>query len=274
MPIIQNIARKQGRINPSPGSQTVNQGRRVFPKELYTGADVGDVLNPGNPAYLTAVGQNYSNRTSSTGGSKNPVGNFLSTATQPYYPPITVVGQVGQVLQQATPEVMPHEKGSFFPKKNLNVQPVRQSGGVSPTSDSAFHPAVNVKNRPMRFPAHAGERTSAESFGSTHTLVAGGSNMDVSGSRWSRIKRSAAEAPIPTYPVPQTAQQAVGQNGWISSRSRKPVIYQQHVGGGGFPSPYIPRSRPQTWIDQQSGVLPTSRPNTFPVKVGCQKGCK
>jgi hypothetical protein len=279
MPIVQNIPRKQGRIQPSPKSQTVNTGRRVFPAENYPGADVGDVVNPGNPNYLTLAGKNFS-VVSSTGGAKSPTSGQLSTASQVLLPPMAVSGQVGVVPQHKLKEVQPHEHGTFFADKGLNTTATRQSGGVSPTSDSAFHPVKGMVNRPRRYPTMAGERTSAESFGSMHTLSAK-ANHDVGGSRWSQIKRGAAEAPVPNFDEPNNAVAVLGPgNTWIGSRSKKLVNKAIHVGGGGFKSPFSPRNRPapfvtQHIIHQRFGVQPNEVSAPFPIKQkGCTKGCK
>jgi hypothetical protein len=279
MPLIQNIPRKEGRITPRSTSASWKRGMQIFPQRTIRPANVGDVANPGNPGYLSAVGLDYNNQTSKTGGATNPLGTQHNIGTQGYVKPLYTVGSVGVTSQMKNvTEVQPHEKGTFFAsQKPLNTTKVRQSGGVSKTSDSAFHPKLPPVNRPRRYPTPAGERTQAESFGSTHTLSAK-PEMDIGGSRWSRIKKSASDAPTPYTTVPQTARQAVGGGGYIQSTSRAPVQNQSHIGGGGFGSKYAPLSRPVPWRVQQtnlySGGGPLATQAPFPQKLGCKKGCK
>jgi hypothetical protein len=276
VPIVQNIPRKQGTIQQRPTTPVSKRGNTVFPPNYTTPANVGDVLNPGNPSYLTAVGKDYNNQISSTGGATNPTATQRDTATQGYVPILQQVGQASIVYQKQTPEVQPHEKGTFFAPRYLNETKSRQSGGVSPTSDSAFHPVQPPANRPQRHPARAGERTSANSFTSKQTLSAKPQN-DMTGSRWGVIKRSAAESPVPSnLTVPQTARQAVGSS-WIQSVSRAPVQNQSHVGGGGFGSKWSPPGRPLPAILNQTPNYahggPAASVPTFPQKLGCKKGC-
>jgi hypothetical protein len=281
MPIVQNVPRKQGKIQQRPTAPVSKRGTRVFPPNFsQASSNVGDVTNPGNPPDLTANALDYNNRVSTTGGATNPTGTQRDTATQGYYPPMVPNGTVGNVPQQESTNVQPHEKGTFFAsQKPLNVTKVRQSGGVAPNSDSAFHPVVASINRPRRYPTPSGERTSAESFGSMHTL-SGDKHSDVGGSRWSRIKRSASDAPLPVQDnmIPQTARQSVGKGGWIESTSRAPVQNQSHIGGGGFGSQWTPINRPAPWrpvqTERRTQAVALGAPPPFPQKLGCKKGCK
>lgn len=267
MGLVQNIPRKQGRIFTGP---IASLPIAVFGPKGQPGSDVGSTVNESDPTVYKAAGDSY-NQVSSTGGNKNPVGNSHNTATQRYIPQLSTMGQTQAVPQNDVPEVAPHEKGSFFSKQFQKVAATRVSGGVDKQSNTPFHPKKTPTTRPRRYPTPSGDRTQAESFSSSHTLMSK-ANHDLDGSRWSIIKHGAADGFVSST---DSGAQPVGQNvgsgltGTASTanieNSADAVAGNAHSG-----SPDVIK-----WVPNPRGSQPSERGTTFPVKQNCvQKGCR
>lgn len=283
MPIAQNIPRKQGLIFSHPKKSSVNT--RVFGFRGNAGANVGDVVNPGNPKMYSDAGVDYNSGISHTGGAKNPVGNHSNTATQLDVPQLSTVGQTTVMPQAQVPEVQPHEKGTFFSPvtSSRKANPQRQSGGVDANADTPFHPAQPVKpDRQKRYPAKAGERTTAASFGTQHTLAGGTGNSQgitahgggtiIGQSRWGTLKRGAAESPVLHHgtlagPSTRGIPVASGTTGTTSTGSSKNphvrVASNAHSG-----SPFV-----VAWVPNKRGEQPNEKGVTFPLRQSCKNGC-
>lgn len=261
MAIVQNIPRKQGRINNYPHG---NATARIFGNTGQPGGDVA--LTDAIPDSTVSSGAR--SVISSTGAfSDNPVGNMQNTATQRYVRQRSLVGQVQQVPQYEVTEVAPHEHGSFFSPQIQKQATVRRQGGVTPDSNTPFHPSKTPITRPRRYPATAGERTNEESFLSSNTLSAK-SNHDVAGSRWAVVKRGVlGDTSIPDgTDQPSGIPVGSGNSGTASTATaataNTSVVDNAHAG-----SPDV-----APWIPQLRRGQPNERGNTFPLKQPCSKG--
>jgi hypothetical protein len=277
LPIVQNIARKQGTINQAPFKKKISSA--VFGPRGNAGANVGDVTNPGNPAAYTMAGVDYNSGISTTGGAKNPVGNHSNTATQLDMPALVPNDTTTLVLQHEAVDVQPNERGKFFQPQSSKSNPMRVSGGVDPNSNTPFHPKMMAKStRQRRYPNKAGERTKAASFNTQHTLAgastnAGAGSTFIGASRWGTVKRGAAEAPIihgGTLASPSSGGMAVasGTTGITSTghrgKAKVTVNNNAHPFGQGYPG----------WIPNKRGVQPNEKGNTNPIQLGCKSGCR
>jgi hypothetical protein len=204
MGIVQNIPRKQGRLQVRPDFDQKKPA--IFGPGNKPGDTVGHITNPSDP--LVYLQSNDSYATLRTQSNKNPVGTMINTATQRTIAPMAPVG-TGNLVRpigagsEDFAEVAPHEHGSFFSPKVAKTAPVRTSGGVNKATDTPFHPVKGVQSyRPRRSPAKAGERTLQESFDSTKHLT-GNPLQDAtvsavissggSTSKWGGVKVSAAD---------------------------------------------------------------------------------
>lgn len=287
MPIVQNIARKQGTITQRPNKPKVTN--TIFGPRGQAGANVGDVTNPGNPAYLTLAGVDYNSRLSKSSTSAvNPVGNHSDTATQLYYPPLVPNATTDVVTQDKAKDVQPHEKGSFFSKNPVKRQAQRVSGGVDPNSNTPFHPKTAVITRPVRRPLQPGERKSEPSFLSTQTPLRGVANITLtkqgasipvntrmSAGRWTEdhTKISASDHPVATrstlaspHSGNQVASGTTGNSSTGKGLVNTSVVNNQHSGVSGSTVAWIPQAR---------GVQPNEKGNTNPLPQPCRglKGC-
>lgn len=260
MGIIQNIPRKNGRINNYPPGAP---GSRVFGN---VGAP-GDLVTTTDAIPDATVASSARSVVSSTGGyAANPVGGMQNTATQRYVKQLSSVGQVSLRPQYDVPEVGLHEHGSFFSPQIQKTKTVRQQGGVAPDTNTPFHPSKTPVTRPRRYPATAGERTNADSFSSDQTLM-GKPENDLTGSRWAVIKRDAAHAPASDgTDQPSGIPVGSGTTGTASTATlataNTPVSSNAHQG-----SPNV-----APWIPQIRRGQPNERGNTFPIKQPCQRG--
>jgi hypothetical protein len=277
MPIVQNIARKNSRLSPTETATQYRPATNIFGRNQLPSSNVGDAVPTVFTSKRIPGTVDYNNSVSSTGGNVNPLGKNLAVATMNVTAHTCPVGQVGSVPQSQVPEVGLHEHGTFFATQHgQNVTPQRMSGGVSPDTNTPFHPVKSQQsiNRPKRHPTPAGERTNAASFTSTNTLMG---NSTVRGSRWAVIKRGAADTPV-MEPVTQVVNGIpLGNNGQRTSTglpmTNPQVNKNAHVGGGGFTGA-APTGRPRVWINQQSGSQPIEHGNSFPMNLGCKAGCK
>jgi hypothetical protein len=261
MPIIQNIARKQGKINPKPTKRVISN--TVFGPRGQAGANVGDATNPGNPSYLTAVGKDYNNQISSTGGATNPVGSHSDTATQLSYPALISNATVDLVPPNQAKDVMPHEKGNFFSPQTLKETSMRVSGGVDSNSNTPFHPKTMTVTRQVRKPSpFTARRSYLQSFNTSHTLTGATTGLEASG-RWSKTKRSASDALAPaTLASPHTGGHDLGHGGVTSTngaQTKLQVNTNAHAG-----SPYV-----VPWVPNRRGPQPNEKGNTNPLKQPC-----
>lgn len=284
MPIVQNVARKQGKINQAPYKNNISN--KVFGPRGNAGANVGDVTNPGNPAAYTMAGVDYNNGISHTGGGTNPVGTHSDTATQLNVPALVSNGTTDLVPITDAVDVAPNERGKFFQVQLSKSNALRVSGGVDPNANTPFHPKMLAKsNRQRRYPSKAGERTNAASFNTSHIL--GGASGGVPGtmgpqvvratgitsftaSRWGHIKRGAAESPVMnngTLASPSSSGIAVasGTTGITSTGMRGKRVA---VNNQAHPQPNV-----YPWIPNKRGVQPNEKGNTNPVQLGCKRGC-
>ena len=230
MPIVQNIPRKQGRLQVRTDFQHTKPA--IFGPGNKPGDDVGLITNPSDPDMYQRSGDSYT--TLRTRSSKNPVGNMINTATQRTISPFgqaadKLVTPIGPGSERFT-EVGTHEHGSFFSPKIAKTNPVRTSGGVNKTNDTPFHPVKGVQSyRPRRYPAKAGERTQAESWDSNKHLTgnalqdAAVSSIISSGgstSKWGGVKVSAADNNHPVSGVTLSHPEGIALNQDNASRLR------------------------------------------------------
>jgi hypothetical protein len=263
MGIVQNIPRKQGRVNLHPEQRVVSN--QVFGPRGAAGANVGDVTNPGNPAYLTQAGKDYNNQISSTGGSTNPVGTHSNTATQLDIPALTTQDVTTVVLQHQAVDVQPHEKGKFFSAQTGKTNPQRVSGGVDPNSNTAFHPKTASIQRQPRYPNKESARLSVASFGTTGVLGISQQQPQQpanGASRWSKVKRSVSDNAVKhhgTLAGPSSKGHVVGSGttGVTSTKGRGRVV----VNNNAHPAQSI---NVYPWVPNQRSEQPSERGNTNP----------
>lgn len=184
--IVQNIPRKQGKIQPHPWSNEITAS--IFP---YAGVVTQAFHQPGTVGDRSSLPQ-FSMRVDSS-----PNGTQRNTATIQYQVALGIYGQGNVTDVNAVPEVQPHEKGNFWPIPhpvyNKRTAVVRPQGDVNKMADTAKNPKPRFVARQTARPSHDGKSIISEnapSFVSYNTLRGGSGQSDYM-ARWNTVKRGA-----------------------------------------------------------------------------------